>query len=183
MRTTLFATVATVFVLLTIALDAGEAIAGPQDMRWSKFKLQANGVGLSVPMGVFVAPPPDDNAEGLLFVSHDGKAQLLLGAFENDDGRSIAAHRSSVVSGRYADANIDYAPIGRTWFVVSGTQADRTFYHRVSYSCAGRQINSWAMFYPTAKKRFYDRIVEQMHKSFEPGRGATGDCTFPSAVN
>jgi hypothetical protein len=43
------------------------------------------------------------------------------------------------------------------------------FYERVTFTCAGRIINSWAMVYPVAERRRYDPIVEQVARSCKAG--------------
>jgi len=50
------------------------------------------------------------------------------------------------------------------------------FYQRVSFTCGGRLINSWAMLYPAAERKMYDRVVEAVARSFMPGAGKTGTC-------
>lgn len=145
------------------------------DFAWKRIEVPANGVSLKVPLGVF--EPVDNDADaGRLFASADRKAQLLVGAFANVDNRSIAEHQRFVIDTKYATANLDYAPRRRNWFVISGTMDTRTFYHRVTFTCRRRQINSWAMIYPTAQKGFYDALVERMHRSFRPSHGPRGDC-------
>ena len=69
----------------------------------------------------------------------------------------------------YAGAAIDYAPVRDTWFVLSGIRNGTMFYERVTFTCGGRRINSWAMLYPVAERRFYDRSVEQVHRSYRAG--------------
>jgi hypothetical protein len=44
-------------------------------------------------------------------------------------------------------------------------------YEKAMFSCGGRLINSFAVLYPVAERRFYDPIVEGMEDSFRPGRG------------
>ena len=48
------------------------------------------------------------------------------------------------------------------------------FYERVTFTCGGRLINSWAMLYPAAERRLYDRIVEQVARSYRAGEGSCG---------
>jgi hypothetical protein len=74
----------------------------------------------------------------------------------------------------YPGADIDYAPIGPTWFVLSGTRDGIMFYERVTFTCGGRLINSWAMLYPAAERRVWDRIVEQVARSYRAGEGNCG---------
>ena len=170
-----------------VLIVGGTVVAGrppedakAQDLRPTRFTLPASGVSLDVPLGVFEAMPVDTDAQGQLFVGRDDGAQLLLGAFRNVDGRSVAEHQRFVIRSNYANAEIDYAPVRRSWFVVSGTLDKRTFYQRVTFTCGGRLISSWAMIYPTSRKRFYDNIVERIHKSFRVGRGPQGGCRLAS---
>jgi hypothetical protein len=76
----------------------------------------------------------------------------------------------------YADASLDYAPVRKSWFVVSGERDGVMFYERVSFTCDGRLITSWAMLYPVAERQFYDRVVEAVAPTFTPARGRGGSC-------
>ena len=109
-----------------------------------------------------------------MFVSRDGNARLLAGALPNVDGMSLRDYRSLVLQQSYPGAAIDYAPVRDTWFVLSGIRNGTMFYERVTFTCGGRRINSWAMLYPVAERRFYDRIVEQVHRSYRAGGGNCG---------
>jgi hypothetical protein len=108
--------------------------------------------------------------------SRDGKAKLLIGAFENDEQNTIAACRDYVLRENYPGAALDYASVHDRWFVLSGTIGDREFYERVSFTCGGRLINSWAMIYPKAENQFYDRVVEAVSRTYSPGAGRSGNC-------
>ena len=47
---------------------------------------------------------------------------------------------------------------------------------RVSFTCGGQLINSWAMIYPKSERRFYNRVVEAVARTYSPGAGRTGQC-------
>ena len=53
---------------------------------------------------------------------------------------------------------------------------DQEFYERVSFTCGGELINSWAMIYPRAEAAFYDRVVEAIAQTYSPGAGRSGNC-------
>jgi hypothetical protein len=61
-----------------------------------------------------------------------------------------------------------------TWFVLSGARDGTIFYERVTFTCGGRVINSWALLYPQAERRRYDRVVEQVARSYGAGAGNCG---------
>jgi hypothetical protein len=58
--------------------------------------------------------------------------------------------------------------------VLSGTRDGVMFYERVTFTCGGRRINSWAMLYPAAERGLYDRIVEQVARSYRAGEANCG---------
>lgn len=131
------------------------------------------GFTLSYPTASFKPQQPLQE-EGRVWVSHDGNARLLAGAIPNGDGMSLAAYRDFLLKESYPGAVIDYAPVRDTWFVLSGTNNGTIFYERVTFTCGGRLINSWAMLYPEAEKGRYDRIVERVARSYRAGDGNCG---------
>ena len=52
------------------------------------------------------------------------------------------------------------------WFVLSGVRNGTAFYQRVTFSCGGRKINSWALLFPEGQKATYEPIIEQVHRSY-----------------
>jgi hypothetical protein len=129
---------------------------------------QRYGFTLSYPTAHF-KPQEPLNENGRVWVSHDGNARLLVGALPNADGMKIEDYRKLVIEQSYPGASIDYAPVRDTWFVLSGTREGTMFYERVTFTCGGRLINSWAMLYPADRRNLYDRIVERVAKSYRAG--------------
>jgi hypothetical protein len=111
--------------------------------------------------------------DGFQAVSRDGKARLLVGTIANFDGKSLDAYRKFLLNASYAGANVTYAPVRDTWFVVSGVKSDGVtgFYQRVNFVCGGRNINSWAVFFPYGEKPTYSPIIEQVHRDYVLGDG------------
>jgi hypothetical protein len=142
---------------------------------WSKIENDLHGFSIAYPGSVFQPKEVETAAEGRVLVSRDGNARMLVGAFGNDERLSLTAYRDYLLQQNYAKASIDYAPVRRSWFVLSGERDGVMFYERVSFTCGGRLITSWGMFYPVAERRFYDRVVEAVAPTFNPGR-RNGDC-------
>lgn len=172
------ARVTTIFpaALLAVSLLAGIAAAADWRRDWATLRNERHGFLIAYPIEVFEQRGEPQTDEGRVLYSRDGKAQLLVGAFANDDSTSIEAYRNFLLHENYAGAQIDYAPMRSRWFVLSGTIGDREFYERVSFTCGGKLINSWAMVYPSAERRFYNRIVEAVARSYTPGAGKSGEC-------
>jgi hypothetical protein len=137
------------------------------------YRNERHGFSLSFPATAF-APQPAPNEDGRVFLSQDGSARLLAGALPNAERMSLRQYRDLVLEQSYPGAALDYAPVRDTWFVLSGTRGGTMFYERVTFTCGGRLINSWAMLYPVAERRVYDRIVEQVARSYRAGTASCG---------
>jgi hypothetical protein len=162
--------------LAAAALAAGDAPAAEWNRDWATLHNDRHGFLIAYPIQIFEQKTDPATDEGRVLYSHDGRAQLLVGAFENEEQTTIAAYRDYLLRENYPGANIDYAPVHDRWFVLSGTIGDKEFYERVSFTCGGRLINSWAMIYPKAENAFYDRIVEAIARTYSPGAGHSGNC-------
>ena len=85
---------------------------------------------------------------------------------DNIDSKNLRDYRDFLLSASSPGAQIDYAPVRDKWFVLSGTRGNTMFYERVTFTCGGRTINSWAMLYPAAERNVYDPIINQVHRSY-----------------
>jgi hypothetical protein len=157
-------------LLAIVALDA----AAQEQGGLAVYRNERHGFSLSYPAGTFAPQPQAAGDEGRMFVSRDGQARLLAGALPNADGINLRDYRALVLQQSYPGAALDYAPVGGAWFVLSGVRDGVMFYERVTFTCGGRLINSWAMLYPAAERHLYDRIVEQVARSYRPGDGSCG---------
>jgi hypothetical protein len=149
-------------------------VAAQEPAAVATYRNERHGFSLSYPAGTFAAEPPPANGDGRVFLSRDGSARLLAGALANADGINLRGYRALVLQRSYQGAAVDYAPVSSTWFVLSGIRDGTMFYERVTFTCGGRLINSWAMLYPAAERRTYDRIVEQIARSYRPGEASCG---------
>ena len=164
--------------ILLIAACALQAPALAYDKRfadWATVSHPRHGFQIAYPGNVF-APAGPASDDGQVFVSRDGSAKLVVAAFANDQAVGLIEYRAQLLSENYKGAHIDYGPRHQTWFVVSGTQGDMHFYERVSFTCEGRMINSWALLYPASQRQLYDRAVEAIARTYSPGAGQEGQC-------
>jgi len=157
---------------LVILASVTTVAAAAQDV--TTYRNDRHGFSLSYPAGAFSPQPTPAGDDGRVFVSRDGAARLLAGALPNADGMTLRDYRSLVLQQSYSGAVIDYAPMRDTWFVLSGIRDGLMFYERVTFTCGGRRINSWAMLYPAAERGLYDRIVEQVARSYRAGEANCG---------
>lgn len=143
---------------------------------WMTYRNQRFGFSLSVPADVFVEGEARNKEQGSVWISHDRQARLLAVATRNETGETVQSYRAFRIQNSYKGAAFDYMPHRDNWFVLSGVQGGQVFYERILFACDGRYIYGWQMRYPIARKRFYDRLVEQVHRGYEPGRGEDGNC-------
>lgn len=143
---------------------------------WGRIESERYGFMLAYPGNIFTPRDAVSDGEGHVLVSRDGAAQLLVAAFDNETNTTLREYREQLLSENYSGALLDYAPVKKRSFIISGTRGDMHFYERVSFTCGGRLINSWALLYPVSERKVYDRVVEAIARSYSPGAGRTGDC-------
>ena len=147
-----------------------------QSAEWLTYRNARFGYMIGYPIDVFEEEPANESEDGRLVLSRDGKAKLLVGAFANDDGMTLDAYRKFLIERNYVGAEIGYAPVRARWFVLSGVRDGTVFYERVTFTCQGRIINSWALLYPEAEKKRFDPIVARIARNYSAGAGPNGDC-------
>lgn len=161
-------------------LVATPLVAERRDYSWIAFRDSRLGFSFEYPSALFVAEAGDptdalkdrtSRRSGQVFRSRDGKAYLQAAAFENTQRVNAATYKAQVAGSTYRDTRITYDRVGDTFFVLSGTRGATEYYERVTFSCGGRLINVWTMTYPTAEKGLYDRLVEEVARTFRPGEG------------
>ena len=138
-------------------------------LEWSEYRNERFGLLMRYPADVFSEQGTSQARDGDLFATTDQSARLLVGAFENVDNYSPATYQRYIAQESYPGLRVDYAPVGGSWMVLSGTRGDTMIYEKAMFSCGGRIINSFALAYPVTARRFYDPIVEAIEDSFHPG--------------
>ena len=162
--------------LSTLASSAPSAGKSDPFSDWATIHNRRFGFSIAYPFKVLFPAPTPSGQDGRILQSKDGRAKLLVATFENAENLTLDAYRDFLLSDVYAGTKLDYAPQKGRWFVLSGVRGDETFYERVTFSCGGKLINSWAMLYPTAERRFYDRVLEAISRTYTAGSGADGQC-------
>jgi hypothetical protein len=169
--------------LLALAIAAGlglcatEASAARVKLKnWETIESARHGFMIAYPGSVFSVETQAPDGDGLVLVSRDGGARLVIGAFANETAATLAEYREQLLTENYTGADLDYAPVKKRSFVISGTRGAMHFYERVSFTCGGRLINSWALLYPVSERHIYDRIVEAIAPTYTPGAGRDGHC-------
>ena len=165
--------VASMAVAATLAsMAALSATAGPM----LEYHNEKYGFSLLVPADVFTEGVSRNPEAGNIWISRDRRARLMAVAGPNETGGTLKSYRSFVMEKTYAGARFDYMPVRDTWFVLSGIKDNQVFYERITFACGGRYVYGWQMFYPVAQKRFYDRIVEEIHRNYRIAGGEDGSC-------
>jgi hypothetical protein len=155
-------------ILLTCFALAAPAQAREGLSAWVPYVNERFGFSFRYPVGVFEPERRAEAGDGEVFTDVGGQARLLVGAFENADGHSVQSYMNYVRSESYSGYDIDYAPRGQTWFVLSGENDQNVFYEKVMFSCRGRIISSFALIYSIARKAMFDPVVEGIEKTFKP---------------
>jgi hypothetical protein len=167
-------------VLALAAAMSLPTLAARRDLGWMPYRDQAFGYGFDYPTVIFKRADGDPTASltdskrksGQVFRSDDGKAFLLTAAFENNARLDLVSYKQRIASTAYKDAKVEYERVAANFFVLSGVRGKDVFYERVTFTCGGRVVNVWTMTYPRAEGALYDRIVEEVARTFRPTDGA-----------
>ncbi len=159
-------------VFLTTPLRAGVS----EFSDWGTIENKRFGFQVAYPANILFPVKSPEGGDGRVLKSKDGRAAMIVATFKNDENLTLAAYRQFLLDKIYPNAKIDYGPRKTRWFVISGVQNSETFYERITFSCGGQLINSWAMRYPTTEHRLYDRVVEAISKTYTAGSGTNGNC-------
>jgi hypothetical protein len=162
--------------LLALAFVATAATHAAAFTDWATIHNKRFGFSIAYPANILFPAPTPSGQDGRVLQSKDGRAKMLVATFENGENLSLSGYRDFLLSDIYAGTKLDYAPQRERWFVLSGVRGAQTFYERVTFSCGGKLINSWAMLYPTAERKLYDRVVEAIARTYTAGSGADGQC-------
>lgn len=152
----------------------GDAATAAAD--WTTYRNARHGFSIAYPTAPFADEPANESEDGRLVQSKDGATRLLVGAFANAEQMSLADYRAYLLEKNYSGAAIDYAPVRDKWFVLSGTRDGTMFYERVSFTCGGKLINSWAILYPATDRKTWDRVLERIARTYVAGAGRDGTC-------
>ncbi|MGH6816654.1 MAG: hypothetical protein ACREC6_13225 [Hyphomicrobiaceae bacterium] len=163
------------------AASAGSPLgAEPVDLgRIETYRNERFGFVVRYPTEVFEPAEQQGSSDGRVFASRDGDARLIASAGLNTSAQTLQEYRRFVMEQTYQGAIYDYKPVRKTWFVLSGTLGDKMFYERIVFACGGEVIYGWQMTYPTARRDFYDRVVETIHRHYRPGKGENNTCNQP----
>jgi hypothetical protein len=166
-----------VFLLLIVALlgvHPALALVQTESLGWKDFRNDRFGLVMRYPSAVFASRRSAASGDGDLFETPDGRARLLVGALENADHFTPRSYQGFIARQSYPGLRIDYAPVGQSWAVLSGTIGQTMVYEKVMFSCGGQVINSFAMTYPVAERRFYDPLIEDIEDTFRPAEHGCG---------
>ena len=160
-----------------LAFHIGPVAARSNDFSdWATIYNKRFGFQIAYPANILFPTTSPAGEDGRILKSADGRAKYLVATFKIGEGLTPDAYRQFLLSDIYAHTKIDYAPQKGRWFVLSGQKGNETFYERVTFSCGGKLINSWALRYPTSERHLYDRVVEAVSKTYTAGSGEDGNC-------
>ena len=133
---------------------------------WLAYHNAAFRFSLKYPADVFAHDIGQSNEDVHTFVSRDGAAVLNIFTSNNYAGATLARYRRTRMEEHYAGASFEQSPQRKYGFVLSGTQGDRAFYERVTFSCDGWAIHGWQMFFPVSQRTVYDLVADEVSRTY-----------------
>ena len=159
------------FLVFSAGVTASAAYQPKADEAWTTYKNDRFGYSLYYPSALFEAEAPPENGSGLTFVSGDGQAKIVVFGVQNAERLTTKEYRRVLIEEFGGYDKLDYQPIGKTWFVLSGFRGENIYYQKVMFSCSAQIINVLSITFPTAEKGRYERLIEIIEDKFRPGRG------------
>jgi hypothetical protein len=156
---------------LAIFLECGWPpiqLARAQD--WTSYRSPRFGYTLVFPAGIVEPRSESRDGRSMEFASDDGLVRLKVLADPNHGHVLLGDYREAILR-ELPEYNLQYGPMGRSWFVLSGVRGDSIYYQKVHFACGGRVINAFSLTYPARLKRRFDPIVTTIEKSFHPTPG------------
>ena len=156
-----------VFCLVAVCASAAAAPA------WKHYANDRFGVTADVPAD-WQAQPPPENDDGLVFLSPDGKAKLIVnGGYVMEDSAAAAlAEEAKPYDGERAT----YTQRGAHTVTVSGFEGDKIFYRHSLLSCGAQVWSKVYLEYPADEKAALDPIVAHVVASLRSGVPAGMTC-------
>ena len=157
-------------------LMAAAAYASPGNTAttpWSHEQDRDLGFHFSYPRALFTQIQGDGKPAFHYFVSPNSDAKLMVGAWNNREGRSPEQFKRWLMANAGGYDELTYRPRGRSWFVLSGYRGDDIYYEKVMFSCGGQVVNVMAVSYPSGERNIFDPVVERMEDTFGPGRSCS----------
>jgi len=134
---------------------------------WLTYVNRRFGTSVAFPQDSFLPKARSETGDGRRFETADGAAVLEVCAWENGGAETMKQLRTRLL-GAPGYEGVTYKPVGRSWFVLSGFRGDNVFYEKYTTPDGGNTVHAFAMEYPSAAKRTYDRVLERVENSFKP---------------
>ena len=145
-----------------------------QPLDWDTYRSERFGFSLLFPARVLEHRSETPDGRGVELSSKDGLVRLKVLAADNTDNISIGDYRAAILREFSGGNQLQYSPMGQSWFVLSGVRGDSIYYQKVLFACGGRIINAFALTYPEQQRRKLDPAVTTIEKNFHPTAGP--DC-------
>ena len=133
---------------------------------WASYRNARFGFALRYPADIFANEAGPSSETVRTFVSRDGGATLHIFLADNAAGTTLTHYRRSRMEEQYAGAVFDQVPLRKFGFVLSGTQGNKAFYERVSFTCEGRVVHGWQMIFAVSQRTLYDLVANEVDRTY-----------------
>jgi hypothetical protein len=149
-------------VVLSVAA-AGAAAAAPGSAGWGQYRNNEAGVAFDFPRHIFAVDSAEQDRQGTVFKSPDGRARIRVFGVANEARDTPARYLKRIA--RPDEANFSYVRTTSRFFVASGTRDGMIFYRRCNFAGGSGQIGCLQLDYPQGEKRAFDSVVTRISRS------------------
>ena len=162
-------------VILAVFCGSGPVFAeSMQPLDWETYRSERFGYSLLFPARVLELHSETPDGRGVELSSKDRSVRLKVVAADNSDNISIGEYRAAILREFSGASQLQYGPMGQSWFVLSGVRGNSIYYQKVLFACGGRIINAFALTYPERQRREFDPLVTTIEKNFRSTTGPDG---------
>jgi len=151
--------------VLSVTIGVRAAVAQPQaDAGWRRYA-DDSGTKVDFPSLLFSkSAGKAQRGTGERFVRSDGRAEMSIYVFDNQEGRSPREYLKQHMTDRAS--SLDYIRIARRFFVTSKYAGEDILYRRCNFG--PEKIHCIDLVYPADEKRAWDAPVTRMSLSLRP---------------
>src|SRR5215216_684625 len=147
------------FVLTASVADAGDEISAiERSPRWGHYRDRNFGLEFDFPAHIFSLKSAEQEREGVIFSTADGRARIRVFGVANTANDTPAGYLRRIANP--GEGRFTYVRTTRRFFVASGTRDGIIFYRRCNFSASSeKRVGCFQLDYPQTEKRAWDRVV------------------------
>lgn len=134
-----------------------------KDLKYTRYENSQYRYSLAYPDSLFGPVQPIGEGRGMEFSTSDSTARILVYADEESSQDDLEEQYHTTL--QQPDGRVTYRARESTWYIISGTANERTFYEKGVLSEG--MLRTLRIEYPASRRGYFDAVTAVMSASFE----------------